>query len=68
MTDDPDHERARKVTDALRSGGAHNLARKLVLVARSEGASKALQVRIARIVLATEGPPSAEDVAHALRE
>jgi hypothetical protein len=68
MPDDPDLERAQAISDAWRSGGAHDLARKLVLVARSEGASTALQRRIARIVLATEGHPTAEDVAHALRQ
>jgi hypothetical protein len=67
VTDDPHHERARTISGAWRSGGAHDLARKLVLVARSKGASDALQARIAGIVLATEDQATAVDVAHALR-
>lgn len=43
MTDDANLEHPPHVVDAWRSGGAHDLARILVLAARFEGANRQIQ-------------------------
>jgi hypothetical protein len=53
---------------AWRSGGAHDLARELVLVARTEGGDLQLQEAIAEIVIASQEPPSKDDIAYITRE
>jgi hypothetical protein len=68
MSDSADSDRSREIEAAWRSGGAHGLAREFVLVARSEGADRQLQEAIAEIVLASEEPPTQDDVAHAMRD
>ncbi len=68
MENDPDLERTRQIAEAWRSAGAHELARRLVLVARESGADRELQARIAAAVLSTEAPPTQADIDHALRE